>query len=92
MKWYEEFPDVGFVEKLLAELDWSDFLFIHIGEKLDEIDTRGSFRDPPLNLGISRSIIIRDPTTETEQYFQQALFILHGRGFFLGGVRNHILF
>ena len=47
MKWYEEFPDVGFVEKLLAELDWSDFLFIHIGEELDEIDTRGSFRDPP---------------------------------------------
>ena len=47
---------------------------------------------PLLDLGISRSIIIRDPTTETEQYFQQALFILHGRGFFLGGVRNHISF
>ena len=62
VKWYEEFPDVGFVEKLLAELDWSDFLFIHIGEELDEIDTRGSFWDNPFDLGISRSIIISDPT------------------------------
>ena len=28
VKWYEEFPNVDFIEHLLAELDWSDFLFI----------------------------------------------------------------
>ena len=62
VKWYEEFPDVGFIERLLAELDWSDYLFIRIGEELDDIDTRGSFWDNPFDLGISRSIIISDPT------------------------------
>ena len=62
VKWYEEFLDVGFIEHLLAELDWSDFLFIRIGEELDDIDTRGSFWDNPFDLGISRSIIISDPT------------------------------
>ena len=62
VKWYEEFPDVGCIEHLLAELDWSDFLFIRIGEELEDIDTRGSFWDNPFDLGISRSIIISDPT------------------------------
>ena len=62
VKWYEEFPDVGFVEKLLAELDWSDYLFIRIGEELEDIDTRGSFWDNPFDLGISRSIILSTPT------------------------------
>lgn len=62
VKWYEEFPDVGFIEHLLAELDWSDYLFIRIGEELEDIDTRGSFWDNPFDLGISRSIIISDPT------------------------------
>ena len=62
LKWYEEFPDVGFVEKLLAELDWSDYLFIRIGEELEDIDTRGSFWDNPFDLGISRSIILSTPT------------------------------
>ena len=62
VKWHEEFPDVGFIEHLLAELDWSDYLFIRIGEELEDIDTRGSFWDNPFDLGISRSIIISDPT------------------------------
>ena len=62
VKWYEEFPDVGFIEHLLTALDWSDFLFIRIGEELDDIDSRGSFWDNPFDLGISRSIIISDPT------------------------------
>ena len=42
--------------------DWSDYLFIRIGEELEDIDTRGSFWDNPFDLGISRSIIISDPT------------------------------
>ena len=62
VKWYEEFPDVGFIEQLLAKLDWSDYLFIRIGEELDDIDTRGSFWDNPFDLGISRSIILSTPT------------------------------
>ena len=62
VKWYEEFSDVGFIEHLPAELDWSDFLFIRIGEELEDIDTRGSFWDNPFDLGISRSLILSTPT------------------------------
>ena len=58
VKWYQEFPDVEFVEKLLSELDWSDFLFVRIGDDLDDIETRGCFWDNPFDLGISRSITI----------------------------------
>lgn len=62
VKWYDEFPDVEFIENLLMELDWGDFLFIRIGEELDDIDIRGSFWDNPFDLGISRSIIISEPS------------------------------
>jgi len=58
VKWYEEFPDVSFIENLLAELDWEDFLFIRIGDELDDIETRGSFWNNPFDLGISRKISI----------------------------------
>ena len=60
IKWYEEFSDVGFIENLLTELDWSDFLFIRIGEDWNDIDVRGNFWDNPFDLGISRSITIAD--------------------------------
>ena len=58
VKWYQEFPDVSFIENLLTELDWSDFLFVRIGDDLDDIETRGGFWDNPFDLGISRSITI----------------------------------
>lgn len=60
VKWYQEVSDVGFVEKLLAELDWCDFLFIRIGDDLDDIETRGGFWDNPFDLGVSRTIMITD--------------------------------
>ena len=60
IKWYEEFSDVGFIENLLTELDWSNFLFIRIGEEWNDIDVRGNFWDNPFDLGISRSITIAD--------------------------------
>ena len=60
VKWYQEFPDVSFIENLLTELDWSDFLFVRIGDDLDDIETRGGFWDNPFNLGVRRSIMITD--------------------------------
>ena len=60
VKWYQEFPDVSFIENLLTELDWSDFLFVRIGEELDDIETKGGFLDNPFNLGVRRSIMITD--------------------------------
>ena len=55
-KWYEEFSDVSFIENLLAELDWKDFLFIRIGEDYDDTEVRGDFWDNPFELGLTRKI------------------------------------
>ncbi len=56
VKWYEEFSDVSFIENLLAELDWKDFLFIRIGEDYDDTEVRGDFWDNPFELGLTRKI------------------------------------
>ena len=61
VKWYDEFPDVGFIENLLETLDLSDFLFIRIGEELDDIEYRGNFWDNPFDLSVSRSIVATSP-------------------------------
>lgn len=58
VKWYDEFPDVGFIENLLESLDLRDFLFIRIGEELDDIEYRGSFWDNPFDLSVSRNIVV----------------------------------
>ena len=56
VKWYEEFSDVSFIENLLAELDWKDFLFIRIGEDYDDTEVRGDLWDNPFELGLTRKI------------------------------------
>ena len=56
VKWYEDFSDVSFIENLLAELDWKDFLFIRIGEDYDDTEVRGDFWDNPFELGLTRKI------------------------------------
>ena len=53
VKWYEDFSDVSFIENLLAELDWKDFLFIRIGEDYDDTEVRGDFWDNPFELGLN---------------------------------------
>ena len=60
--WHFIYFSNNFIENLLTELDWSDFLFVRIGEEVDDIDTRGSFWDNPFDLGISRSLILSNPT------------------------------
>ena len=56
IKWYEEFSDVGFIENLLTELDWSNFLFIRIGEDYDDTEARGDFWENPFDLKLTRKI------------------------------------
>ena len=62
IKWYEEFSDVSFIENLLAELDWKDFLFIRIGEDYDDTEVRGDFWDNPFEIRLERSINIYETT------------------------------
>ena len=61
IKWYEEFSDVGFIENLLTELDWSNFLFIRIGEDYDDTEARGDFWENPFDLKLTRKNLHGSP-------------------------------
>lgn len=60
LKWYDDdpahFPEVDFVEKLMAELDAADFRFIRIGEDYDDTEVRGGFWENPFDMELGRSI------------------------------------
>ena len=53
---------MSFIENLLAELDWKDFLFIRIGEDYDDTEVRGDFWDNPFEIRLERSINICETT------------------------------
>ncbi len=61
VKWYSNFPCVGFIEQFLGNLgDDEDsklqYLLLNIGEHLDDVTERGNFYDNPFGLEIIRSI------------------------------------
>ena len=60
LKWYTDdpvhFPEVDFIEKLLAELAYEDFRFIRIGEDYDDTEMRGGFWENPFDMELGRYI------------------------------------
>ena len=58
VKWYDDFPEIRFIEDLLDALDECEFVFCRIGEDFDDSEMRGFFRDDPFGVGIERSLRI----------------------------------
>ena len=56
LKWYDSFPEIRFFENLMGELEWDDFLFLCIGEDMNDNEEKGSFWDNPFELTILRTI------------------------------------
>lgn len=56
LKWYEDFPDVGFIEHLMGKLDIKEYLFIRIGEDSDDNEIQGAYWNNPFGMCLSRSI------------------------------------
>ena len=56
LKWYDSFSDVRFIEELMNELEWDDFLFLRIGEDMNDNEENGGFWDNPFELSILRTI------------------------------------
>ncbi|WP_165078490.1 MULTISPECIES: hypothetical protein [unclassified Desulfovibrio] len=58
LKWYSgapvHFPEVDFIEKLIAELPDGDFRFIRIGEGSDDTEVRGGFWENPFEMELGR--------------------------------------
>lgn len=61
IKWYPDFEDIGFVEALLRELDAADYLFLRIGEEVDDTERLGCYLDNPFNIHLVRSIQYSGP-------------------------------
>ena len=56
LKWYDNYSDVRFIEDLMNELEWEDFLFLRLGEDMNDNEEKGSFWDNPFELSILRTI------------------------------------
>ncbi|SHN72708.1 hypothetical protein [Desulfovibrio litoralis] len=56
IKWYESFLDIGFISDFINKLNNSDYLFIRIGESIDDIEKNGEFVDNPFNIEVISTI------------------------------------
>lgn len=55
-KWYDDFPEVRFIENLLQELDNTEFLLIRAGEDSEDTEIQGTFWGNPLGMCLTRGI------------------------------------
>lgn len=56
VKWYSEFEEIECIERILGDLETSEYLFIRIGEDYSDIETKGSYWDNPFGLDIVRTV------------------------------------
>ena len=54
--WNSSSPDVAFVEGYLGDLHTEDYLFIRIGEDINDIEVCGDYVDNPLGMNMDRTI------------------------------------
>lgn len=55
-KWYSEDSDISFVVDYLESLDWNQFLFLRIGEELDDVACLGNWWDNSIGMCLIRDI------------------------------------
>jgi hypothetical protein len=60
LKWYADYEDVAFVDKFLKSIDGSDYLFLRVGEDVDDTESRGWWWDNPFEMRVSREIMFND--------------------------------
>ena len=56
LKWYPDYEDVAFIEKMLRNLSEEEYLFIRVGEHLYDAEERGDFWDNPFGMYLVRSV------------------------------------
>ena len=54
VKWYDSYPEVGFIESFMDSIDYEDYAFIRLGEESDDNEHRGD--GTLFGLCINRSI------------------------------------
>lgn len=56
IKWYDEFTEVGFLNRFVTSLDGEEYLFLRIGEDHDDNVSTGWMYDNPFDVRIVREI------------------------------------
>lgn len=60
IKWYsddpEYYPDIAFYDSLMRELPEGCFLFVRMGDALNDFEVQGTYWDNPFNIRILRGI------------------------------------
>ena len=60
VKWYEDFPEVQWIEKFINSLKQDEYLFIRVGELIDDVEELGTFYSNPFDVRFSRQILFRE--------------------------------
>lgn len=63
IKWYEMpfgYEEIQFVRDVMLELEEEDYLFVRVGEELDDLESRGSYWENPFHLELDRSVLFSD--------------------------------
>lgn len=56
IKWSLSFKEIACIDSVLDELDNEDFLFIRIGENLEDTEIQGRYWENPFNLDVVRTV------------------------------------
>ena len=56
IKWYSEFPEIAWIEEFRDSLPPDDFLFIRLGESLDDVEELGTYYGSPFGVSVRREI------------------------------------
>ncbi len=56
IKWYHDYPEICMLEEFISSLDYDEYLFIKIGEDMNDTDVYGSYYENPFGMYLHHSI------------------------------------
>lgn len=61
VKWYTEFEEIAFMDALMGELEEKEYLFIRVGENIDDSEIQGCYTNNGFDMNLRRTIEFEKP-------------------------------
>ncbi len=58
IKWYHDYPEICMLEEFMSSLDYDEYLFIRLGEDMNDTEIYGSYYDNPFEMHVHHTIEI----------------------------------
>ena len=58
VKWYSDFPEIGFIERVLQGVSARSYFFIRIGENYDDMEFSGAYETEPFGISLVRQVSV----------------------------------